>query len=319
MKALIEYRRFRNSDPPQIVRLWQTAGLGRGAAIGLSADHFDDLVFAQPYFDRNGLILACEGAEAIGFVHAGFGTDTTEQQLCRNDGVICAVVVDPRFRRQGIGRKLVELAERYLNEAGATAIRAGAAHPCDPFYFGLYGGCEPAGFLESDAAAAPFFQKLGYVPTARHLVFQRKLNEGGDPIGLRLMSIRRSTSLVVVQPEEKRPWWWQTRTGRLDTVDMALVPKAGGATLARVTMIGLDLYIPRWQTRPIGLTDLWVMESLRGKGYGQALIVEVCRRVRNEMIGLAEAHAAESDTGAIGVLKSSGFQQVDAGVVYRKA
>ena len=316
---MIEYRPFRNPDPPQIVRLWHSAGLGRGAANGLTPDQFDDLVFAQPYFDRNGFLLACEGDRVVGFVHAGFGADTTQQQLCCNEGAVCAVVVDPQFRRQGIGRRLVELAEQYLRQKGASSIRAGSAPPCDPFYFGLYGGCQPAGFLQSDAAADPFFQRLGYVPVSRHLIYQRKIADGSDPIGLRLMSIRRSTQLAIIEPGERRPWWWQTRTGRLDTVDMALIPKAGGDPLASVTMIGLDLYIPRWGTRPIGLNDLWVSESLRGKGYGQALIVEVCRRMRNEMIGLAEAHAAETDQGAIGVLKSSGFQQVDVGVVYRKA
>jgi ribosomal protein S18 acetylase RimI-like enzyme len=85
-----------------------------------------------------------------------------------------------------------------------------------------------------------------------------------------------------------------------------------------VTVVGLDLYIPRWKVRPIGLIDLIVSERYRRKGYGQALLVEVCRRVREEMVGLVEAHARTDDAPSLAVLRSSGFKEVDAGVVYRK-
>ncbi|MGC4089153.1 MAG: GNAT family N-acetyltransferase [Polyangiaceae bacterium] len=315
---MIEYRSFRNSDPPHILRLWQNSGLGRGAASGLSADQFDDLTFAQPYFDPQGLIVACDADEIVGYVHAGFGATAAEDCLCRNAGVICAVIVAPESRRQGVGRRLVELAENYLRQAGATSIHAGAAAPCDPFYFGLYGGSQPAGFLQSDAAAGPFFERLGYQPDTRHLVWQRQIGTVPDPVGMRLMSIRRATQLAALDPQPRKPWWWQTRPGRLDTVHLGLMPKAGGAPLAEVTVVGLDLYIPRWQVRPIGLMELKVSDKYQRKGYGQALIVEVCRRMREEMVGLAEAHARSDDHGALAVLKSAGFKEVDVGVVYRK-
>jgi ribosomal protein S18 acetylase RimI-like enzyme len=285
----------------------------------LSADQFDDLVFAQPYFDRNGLILACDDGNPVGFVHAGFGADVAEQELCREHGVICAVMVDPEYRRQGIGRRLVELAEAYLRESGATTIQAGPAWPCDPFYFGIYGGSQPAGFLESDLDARPFFERLGYRAEERHIVLQRRIRETTDPVGLRLLTIRRATQLVAMCTEAPRPWWWQTRTGRLDTIDLGLVPKSGGEPFAAVTIVSLDLYIPRWQARPIGLIDLKVAEEYRDQGYDQALIVEVCRRLRDEMVGLAEAHAPEADRNLIAVYQSAGFNEIDAGAVYRKA
>lgn len=315
---MIEYRSFRNSDPPHILRLWQNSGLGRGAASGLAADQFDDLTFAQPYFDPQGLILACDGDKVVGYVHAGFGADASQQHLCRNHGVLCVVIVAPDYRQQGIGRKLVDLAENYLLAHGAESIHAGAAVPCDPFYFGLYGGSQPAGFLQSDAAAGPFFEKLGYQPATRHLVMQRNIGTASDPVGMRLMSIRRSTQLTAIDPHPRKPWWWQTRPGRLDTVHLGLIPKAGGDPFAEVTIVGLDLYIPRWQVRPIGLMDLHVPEKYQRKGYGQALIVEVCRRMREEMVGLAEAHAESNDLAALAVLKSAGFKEVDVGIVYRK-
>ncbi len=92
----IEYRPFRNCDPPHLVRLWEQAGLGRGAALNLTNDQsFDFVNFAQHYFDPHGLILAVADDVPIGFVHAGFGCVDDESALSMDRGVICAVAVDP--------------------------------------------------------------------------------------------------------------------------------------------------------------------------------------------------------------------------------
>jgi ribosomal protein S18 acetylase RimI-like enzyme len=315
---MVEYRHFQNADPPLLRRLWHECGLGRGAALEFDADVFETCVFSQPYFDPRGLILAIADGQAIGYIHAGFRASPDQSQLDRSEGVICVVMVLPQFRRQGIGRELVRRAEAYLRESGAQALFAGPAHPRDPFYFGLYGGSQPAGFLESDPLVHPFLRSLGYTPIERRLVFQRELGDKPDPVGLRLISLRRSTRLTSPETPTAFPWWWQTRPGRLDSLELALAPKTGNGTLARVTVVGLDFYLPRWRQRAIGLQDLSVPEPLRRKGYGQALLVEVCRRVKSEMIQLVEAHVIERDQAVVDLLKSAGFEQVDAGVVYRK-
>jgi GNAT superfamily N-acetyltransferase len=317
---VVVYRQFRNADPPQIVRLWNESGLGRGAALAISCDEFDSLIIAQPYFDPAGVILATtdEGA-AIGFAHAGFIADETKSRLSKKTGVICAVIVDPAHRRQGIGRERVHRAEEYLLQSGAETILAGGADPRDPFYCGLYGGSESAGFLESDVAAGPFFRALGYVPIERHLIFQRTLGPGGPEVMcVRMLNAKRQSKLVAASAYEPKDWWWSTRHGRLDSMHLGLLPKSGGALMAKVCVVGMDLYMNGWKLRAIGISDLQVTEQQRRKGYGQLLLDEVCRRVREDMIQLAEAHTRETDLGGIAVLKSAGFHQVDAGVVYKK-
>jgi ribosomal protein S18 acetylase RimI-like enzyme len=316
--VVIEYRRFRNSDPPHIRRLWCEAGLGRGAATALDGDSLESVVFAQPYFDREGLIVAIDGERIVGFVHAGFGPTADEQHLSRNEGTIHMVIVAGSHRRQGIGRELLRRAEDYLISRGAKAIFAGAAAPRDAFYFGIYGGSQPAGFLESDPLAQPFLIALGYLPHERRLIFQRSLEEQREPVGLRLMSVRRTTKLGAIPTEQPPTWWSQTRMGRLDTVTLSLLPKAGGQPLAQVTVVGLDHYLASWNQRAIGLINLQVPEPQRRKGYAQALLVEVCRRVKNDLITLAESHVSEGNEAGIKTLLSAGFRQVDAGVVYRR-
>jgi ribosomal protein S18 acetylase RimI-like enzyme len=317
---VVAYRHFRNADPPHILRLWNESGLGRGAAKGVSCDEFDSLVIAQTYFDPAGMILALDNDQkVIGFVHAGFTADETKSQISKKNGVLCAVIVDPAYRRQGIGRELVRRAEEYLRQSGAESIYAGGATPRDPFYFGLYGGSESAGFLESDTAAAPFFKALGYLPIERHLIFQRDLGPGGPEVMcVRMLNAKRQSRLATAAAYEPKDWWWSTRTGRLDSMHLGLLPKAGGSLMAKVCVVGLDLYITAWKTRAIGISGLQVIEPQRKKGFGQLLLDEVCRRVREDMIQLAEAHAPENDQASIAVLKSAGFRQVDAGVVYQK-
>src|SRR5437762_3316051 len=119
---MVEYRRFRNTDPPEIRRLWNECGLGRGAAVGVEADVFETVVFSQPYFDPNGLILAVVDNQVVGYAHAGFRAGADESALDYQEGVICAAMVLPAFRRQGIGRELVRRAEEYLREHGTTAF-----------------------------------------------------------------------------------------------------------------------------------------------------------------------------------------------------
>lgn len=315
---MFEFRSFRNSDPPELRRIWHRCELGRGAATGFDADVFESVVFSQPYFDPRGLILAEDAGRPIGFLHAGFGANASQSAIDPAAGTICMVMVEPEYRRRGIGRELVRRGEEYLRQAGTEVVQAGPSPLRDPFYFGIYGGSQPAGFLDSDPLAAPFFLALGYGAVSQQVVLQRQLQDKGGPVGLRLMAIRRTTRLAPPETPTPRSWWWSTRTGRLDSLELALLPRSGTETLAAVTVLGLDFYIPRWQQRGIGLMDLHVPEQHRRKGYGQALLVEVCRRIRDESVTLAEAHISSTDTAANEVFLAAGFEQVDSGTVFQK-
>ena len=315
---LLEIRSFRNPDPPHILRLWEECKLGRGAAKGLTCDAFEFVVFGQPYFDPRGLMVAESDGRVVGFVHAGFGVNEGESGLARENGVICAVMVHPDFRRQGIGRKLIAAAEEYLNQAGATNIVAGQSRQRDGFYLGIYGGSELPGFLESDSNAAPFLTATGYQPLERRLVFQKDIKTKQEPFDSRLAPIRRSMQLVVTDKPERLTWWWVARCGRFDTFRFLLVPKNTPQPVAEVTCFGLDLYIRSWQQRCVGLTDLKVGEPGRRKCYAKALLLESFRRLREEMVTRVEVHTPETNIAAVSLFKALRFELVDTGVVYQK-
>jgi ribosomal protein S18 acetylase RimI-like enzyme len=321
---VVWYRPFRNTDPPRLLALWHAAGFGRGAAEGFTTDAFEVLVFSQPYFERGGMLLAFPGEEregdesrALGFVHVGFAANDDGSGIDRETGVVCAIAVLPEARRSGIGGELLRRGIAHLREQGATTILAGPSAGVDPFYIGMYGGARISGFLESDPAAGPFLVSRGFTPIQTHAVFGRDLDDTRDPVNFRLVTVRRKMELRV-GPEPARPnRWWLTRFGRLDSVRFLLCPKPGGAAVAGVTVVGLDLYVKKWNARAVGLMDVFVPEEERRNGYAQTLLLEVCRRLREELVTRVEIHIPDTNEAGASLLRSCAFEEVDRGVVYR--
>ncbi|WP_437230074.1 GNAT family N-acetyltransferase [Planctomicrobium sp. SH661] len=318
MAQLIRFRSFRNSDPPKLLQLFRQTRPGRAFAYPDSSHALEMSVFCLPYFDPRGLIIAEDGDQMVGFIHAGFGFSDDLSQLNYDQGVICCVLVRPEIQQKGVGKELVLRAEEYLKAAGAKHIQAGQSRFRDPFYFGIYGGARPSGFMESDKSADPFFKALGYVPIQRVPVFQRDLTDRKDPMNFRLMALRRQTELIVSDQPEKPSWWWYCRFGNIESMRFQLVEKKTGASIATVTVVGLDHYIQSWNERAIGLVDVLVEEPFRAQGFGQTLIVEAIRRLRTEMITRAEIHIPEDFQDAVGAILASGFTQVDAGIIYAR-
>ncbi|MCA9039731.1 MAG: GNAT family N-acetyltransferase [Planctomycetaceae bacterium] len=315
---MVEYRTFKNSDPPKLVELWHACQLGRGAAAGFTADAFERLVFSQPYFDRKGLILAIEEGKLVGVIHAGFGPNPDRSGLDYSRGLICQLMVVPPLRNTGIGTELLRRAEEYLHQKGAQTIQAGPAPEDAPFYVGLYGGTAPAGFLKSDPFADQFLTSHGYCPNSKYLIYQRDLNTGREPINFRVTTIRRKMALSLSEPLGSPNWWWVTRMGRLDTLRFGLVPKEGGPEVAHVTIVGLDLYISTWRQRAIGLVDLELAPGQTDQLYKQVLISMVCQRLREELITNVEILCNENNTSLTQMVLGTGFTLVDTGVVYNK-
>lgn len=315
---MVEFRTFQNSDPPRILQLWGESGLGHAAVRCRSTEPFEISNYAQPYFDPAGMVLAFDSGKLIGFAHGGFGTLPDQSGTDYSEGIVCAVVVHPEHRRQGIGRELVGRVESYLRSGGAAEIYAGPSRLRDPFYFGLYGGSRPSGFQLTDPLAAPFFLSLGYAESERFAMFQRDMTTGRDPTNVRVINIKRQTFLEVSEKPQRPTWWWFTRFGRLDTLRFRLKLKKTQEQVAGITVIGLDQYIPVWNERSIGMVDLEVPEKYRGQGYGLTLLIEALKQLREELVTRADIHCPEANPAAMRAIQGAGFDRADTGVAYRR-
>jgi ribosomal protein S18 acetylase RimI-like enzyme len=315
---MIEFRPFHNTDPPRISQLWNDACLGFGAALDFPNEALDMLVLSEHYFDRQGLIVAMDDGEAVGFVHAGFGFNAEGTGISFEEGVICAVIVRNDFRRQGLGRQLVARAEEYLIRRGAKSIYAGESNRRNPFYLGLYGGAESVGFLESDKNADPFFKALGYEPLQKYELLRRSLVVAKEPFDPRGVAIKRTMKLAILDTPPGANWWWMTRYGRFESLSFVLAPNSGGTPPALVSCWGMEFHAQTRGERTVGITGLSVDENERRKGLGRTLVSEMMRRLREDLVGQAEVAVRADDPAGLGLFQSLGFTPFDTGVVYRK-
>jgi len=316
---VVLYRQFRNTDPPELNKVWNEVCTGRGAIRLLAPAPFDLFVLAKPYFDPAGLIVAMEGKECLGFAHGGFGPDPSERELAHETGVVCFVGVLPAHRRRGIGTQLLGRCEHYLKQKGARVIYAGCHWPLTPFYLGIYGGSDAPGFLASDAGHETFFPRRGYQAHKRFLVLQRRLVPLPKIVDARLPALRQRFQLQVGARKSLGSWWRECVFGLLEPVEFFLVDQQTGATPARALIWHMEQFSFRWNCPALGILDFEVAAECRRQGIGKFLFQQMLRQIQEQFqdfFELAEIHVPEANAPARAFLQALGFERVDVGTVY---
>ena len=90
---VITYRTFLNSDPPQIVGLWNRQPSQPLRLSRITNGMLESQVFAKLYFDADGFFVACDGEQVVGFAHCAFGPDREKSGMDRQVGIISQLVV----------------------------------------------------------------------------------------------------------------------------------------------------------------------------------------------------------------------------------
>jgi ribosomal protein S18 acetylase RimI-like enzyme len=316
---VVQYRSFRNTDPPALAEVWNEALAGRGAVRLRGSLPLENCVFAKLYFDRAGLVVAEEDGVPAGFGHAGFGADAGESAMSFAAGVTCMLAVRPAFRRRGIGSELLRRCEDYLRDRGARNLYAGAHRPLNPFYLGLYGGSELPGVLDTDAEAAAFLRKRGYAAGRATRVLQRQLGQPLKLLDPRCAAHRRRYELRVdVAPARASTWWETSVLGPVEPLLFALVDQQTGASAASALVYELEGFSWRWNQPAVGVLNLNVRTELRRQGLGKLLLFQILRYVQDQCFELAEVQVAEDNEPAARLCQALGFTQADTGRVYQK-
>jgi len=314
---VVNYRTFRNNDPPALVEVWNEAFNGRGAVRLRTSSPLERHAFAKLHFDPAGLILAEENGTCVGFCHAGFGANPEEKAQDRTAGVICLVGVRPSHRRRGIGSELLRRGAAYLRAGGASRLFAGPMGPLDPFYLGMYGGSDMPGFLASDTGAEAFLEHHGYQSARTSLVLQRRLNEPLKVIDGRFVAHRARFDVRVAPRLSRMSWWQECVFGLVEPLEFLLEEKPGGKFAARVLAWEMEGFSWRWNLPSVGVCRLEVREDLRRQGVAKFLLSQVLRYVQEQFFELAEIHVQEPNEPALKLCKGLGFEQVDVGRQYQ--
>ena len=313
---MIQYRPFINLDPPGLVDVWNESFTTRGAAALRSPTLLEFFVFAKPYFDPDGLIVATDDAKRVGFVLAGFGPSADGARLDTASGVVNLLAVIPAYRKKGVGAELASRAEDYLRRRGAKTLYAGPMGPFNPFTFGLYGGSGSPGFLDSDAAARPFFEKRGYKPDETALVFQRPLDRPPVVADARFAAFRQRYD-IQVGPRTGTTWWQECVFGPLELHDYRLIEKATGKWASRASLWEMETYAPTWNEHAVGVAELETIPEMRRKGLSKFLIAQVLRHLHEQFFTVAEIQTAETNAAMLNLIRGLGFTQVDRGSRFR--
>lgn len=326
---MIEYRTFSNIDPPSIRRIWNSQTGVLGILPAHSVDVLEQLVFSKPYFDSDGLILACEKGRAIGFGHAGFGPNEAETALMYDIGATCMLVVEPRDDQRLIGAELLLRCEQYLRSRGAKVLYGGSIRPLDPFYFDLYGGSEMPGVLESDLLAQSVFRAAGYKEIDRTVAFRRSLvrhdrshtGESPPTISWAGKVVQPGDSFQVV-PTADAPtasWWQACAFAPYELTRFDLVDRATGSQIGHVMFRNLEPPGTALFSRQVGLIDLEIEASRRRHGLATFLLNESFHWLTSRrLINLIEVQTTIHNTAAIRLYEKLGFRHAREASVFRQ-
>ena len=187
----------------------------------------------------------------------------------------------------------------------------------DPFYWGLYGGSEFSGILDSHAAFGRAVARAGYQPAARTVVLEADLAlpDARDP---KAPLLRRQARLEVAD-DARMPGWWEAQALGLFRPSMfALVEKNLNVAVARAWTweIAGGFGVGDGRSRT-ALIDLEVAPEFRRKGFGRHLVAEIIRRARSQSTEVLTVQTSTENAPALGLYASLGFEQVDSTTLYR--
>jgi len=311
-----QYRRFRNTDPPGLVDVWNDALTGRGAVRLRTSSPLERFTCSKLFFDPDGLIIAEDDGRTVGFVHAGFGSNATGDALDMQAGVTCMIAVSPPYRGRGIGSELLRRSEAYLRDHGAQRLYAGPLAPLNPFYFGLYGGSELPGFLASDALAEPFFTHRGYQVCRTVRVLQRRLSVPVKVFDPRFIVCRQRFELCEDAASQFATWWQYNLFNGAEPRVFSLLDKTTSEYAAQATLWEMEGFSLRWNQPAVGVVDWLVRPDLRRQGVGKFLLTQLMRKAQEELLEVMELQVAYENEAAFKLCRGLGFEQVDLGLMY---
>ena len=314
---MIHYRTFRNTDPPGLVEVWNAAFTGRGVVRLHGCTWTEFFLFSKPYFDPQSLIIAETDRQIVGFAWTGFGPNDSESALDAGNGVLCLLGVAPSYRRQGIGSELLGRAETYLRSHGSQNLFAGPRYPLNPYTFGLYGGSDSPGFLDSDSLARPFFEHRGYAAASSCLVFRNPFQKALTIADGRFAA-HRLRYQVFTGPLQRATWWQECILGPVELYEYRLQDKLTSRVVARAFLWEMETYVPSRNEHAVGITEIVVADEMRRQGLAKFLMVQTLRYLQDQFYNAVEVQVSSDNTAGINLLRGLGFEQIDAGHVYRK-
>jgi ribosomal protein S18 acetylase RimI-like enzyme len=314
---VIEYRCFRNDDPPRLADVWRAADLGPAAMQPMTSALLEACVFSKPYFDRAGLVVALDGERMIGFAHAGFGPNADSSALDTSIGTTMLVVTVPHAAAAAAADGLLARCEDYLLARGVTAPRGGGSETLGGFYLGLYGGAGLPGILDSSAGMQEVFRRAGYAVAERIAVLRRPLAGFRPPVNRLQLAIRRATTLRVIDEPARRTWWEAATTTGIALRRYEL-RNVADELLGSGSFWDMQPIAAAWGVAAAGLMHVDIAGPRRRQGLASYLVAEALHDLAQEGVTLVETQVDEANAAAVSLFEKLGFTIAERGTVFAK-
>ncbi len=277
-------RNFRREDATEVVNLWNTS-LSEDKTNSqwyvednlLSKEKLEKIV-SNPNFDWRGAFVAYDGQQMIGF---GRGVvkkikSYKDEELEDLPGYLEGLVVEPSFRRRGIGTQMLQNIESYIKAEGKDTIRISCYHPA------IVGIC-----ILPETPEYKFLLKRGFKPEARamklklifeNFVLRNKIIETRERlkqegIEIKYYKDQYKDSFSKLMEKHFQGWWYDSYRPNLErdkplpvliAVDKdRVVGFIGFVTIGKNKRAGFTPGVdPEYRRRGIGkvLVNLWAKE-----------------------------------------------------------
>jgi GNAT superfamily N-acetyltransferase len=303
---------FSEGDLPALVSLWNHAFADRHNYVHLTADAFHQRVLSCPAYGDGGLILAWHqtgnnngrepSSKLVGFIHGFKPPPHTGQYVkWKAEHHIAMLYVDPLFRRQGIGGRLLQAAENWLyycpvHITGDTMPCYGTIEgPTPPFF----GSTERLSIAADETELLHFFAGRGYAihdagDVSMSLNLERHRPQAPEAIdesidldkwGLSLRFVDNAHPFDGDEPPGRSEYaLWGDNDGY--PYAALILVDAGGLLRGHISwypipsanIMGMDSAPTQhaeaidYAGDKIGLSHFWLSPDLRGKGFGAYLL-----------------------------------------------
>ncbi|MDR0522206.1 MAG: hypothetical protein LBH00_10185 [Planctomycetaceae bacterium] len=320
-------RPYRNDDPPRLLDLWrrtQKCCEEHLPFIALSANHMQEQILGQPFFDRRAIMLAFEGREPVGYVHTSLNPLPDGSDFDGTAGTICFLCVDPASKDvPQTAAALIRAAEDYLLSLGVKTIYGGSPSPSVPFYSAFYGGGEPIGILHSDEFLIRAFEEQGYSLYQKTVCFHMNLRQYSPVYTPELVGWHADSTVSINEHPKARSWWegctfangaWFDAIAYFNQTQRPIARLRIRLTYPNMENV-FSLYGNTWLA---SLMELRVHPEFLDQNIASFLLEELLRYLaaRNHIVRAA-AHAAEQSL-LYTLLKKHAWKEKDNGTVFIK-
>ncbi len=299
-------RSFRNTDIPELCRLWNARLHPLGEYEPMTPEQMEVLALGKPYFMPDHFLVAENTAGALdGFLHSGPLAD--------------GGLADWDSKRRGIFAMFAagERAERVLRELLRSALAMTAATdavwylqpplPDAAYYLGFGPGDAMAGIDDSttfpvDAVA----REMGFELHEQWMHWELPLSNFHPPVDRMQLMVRRSAEVQREYDEPQLPWWLACVFGHAELFQYRLLARSDRRSLGDAILWTLPLDLPQSHGRTwmFPLAPSGTAESEAAQTF---LLAETLRDLQSERVDTVCTACRADDAPVVRVLDRLGF------------